>query len=78
MRGPLGRSAIARLRNLAGRVYYFFSRELDSKPEELIAAALSDAHQRGRAPICVAAPFPLCAADVAGSCPRAGNKRNCR
>ena len=64
--GPLGRSAITRLRNVAGRVYYSFSRKLDSKPEELIAAAFIDARRRGRAPICVAAPFPLRISDIEG------------
>jgi glycosyltransferase involved in cell wall biosynthesis len=62
----LGRSAIRRLRNVAGRVYYSFSRELDSKPEELITAALCDARRRGRAPICVAASFALRVADIEG------------
>lgn len=62
--GALGQSAIKHLRNIAGRVYYSFSRKLDAKPEELILAALSDARRRGREPICIAASFPLCVADI--------------
>jgi glycosyltransferase involved in cell wall biosynthesis len=65
-RGASARSAIKRLRNIAGRVYYTFSRELDSKPEELIEAALGDARRRGRKPICIAASFPLHLADIEG------------
>jgi glycosyltransferase involved in cell wall biosynthesis len=37
---------------------------LDSKPEELIAAALAHAHRVGRAPVCLAASFALTVADV--------------
>jgi glycosyltransferase involved in cell wall biosynthesis len=53
------------VRQFAGRAYYTVSSKLDAKPEELLAAALSDAERRGRSPICIAASFPLRTAEIA-------------
>src|SRR5215472_16348591 len=57
-------SALKSLRRPAGRLWYTVSPRLDSKPEELIAAALAHAHRIGRAPVCLAASFSLTVADV--------------
>lgn len=57
-------SALRSLRGPAGRLWYAVSPRLDSKPEELIAAALAHARRVGRAPVCLAASFALTVADI--------------
>jgi glycosyltransferase involved in cell wall biosynthesis len=56
---------IARVpRRLAGRLWYMVSPKLDAKPEELLADALGHAALLGRAPVCLAASFPLSDTDI--------------
>jgi glycosyltransferase involved in cell wall biosynthesis len=69
MAGPapkiIVRHAVRLPRRLAGRVWYTLSAGLDAKPEELIAAALRHAQRARRAPVCVAASFPLSVPEIA-------------